>query len=453
MTDANAFCRDCLAEPDNGASRCDACGSPRLLRHPELSRLSIAHIDCDAFYATVEKRDDPSLRSRPVIVGGGRRGVVSAACYVARTYGVHSAMPMFKALKACPDAVVIRPDMEKYAAVSREVRAIMRAYTPLVEPLSLDEAFLDLTGTEALHRGSAAATLATIVKRFEDEVGVTASVGLSYNKFLAKVASDLDKPRGFAVIGRGEAMSFLAEQPVGIIWGAGKALQRRLAADGIRSVGQLQQLDEATLIKRYGAIGQRMARFARGEDGRRVDPHAATKSISSETTFERDISALEVLDPILWRQCERVAARLKRSELAGATVVLKLKSADFRIRTRNRRLANPTQLADVLYRTAHELLVGEADGTAYRLLGVGVSTIGSARDADPVDLADPMAGRRAGAERAVDAVREKFGADIIAKGRALTGKPREPADETAVQQDGRGKGSRRDKVPSRAKSP
>ena len=453
MTHANAFCRDCLAEPDNGASRCEACGSPRLLRHPELSRLSIAHIDCDAFYATVEKRDDPSLRSRPVIVGGGRRGVVSAACYVARTFGVHSAMPMFKALKACPDAVVIRPNMEKYAAVGREVRAIMRDYTPLVEPLSLDEAFLDLTGTEILHRQSAAATLATIVKRFENEVGVTASVGLSYNKFLAKVASDLDKPRGFAIIGRAEAMSFLAEQPVGIIWGAGKALQRKLAADGIRSVGQLQQLDETTLIKRYGAMGQRMARFARGEDGRRVDPDAATKSVSSETTFEHDIAALEVLDPILWRQCERVAARLKRAELAGGTVVLKLKSADFRIRTRNAKLANPTQLADVLYRTARELLAGEADGTAYRLLGVGVSNIVPGRDADPLDLADPTAGRRAGAERAVDAVREKFGADIIAKGRALAGKPRKPADETAAQQDGRGNGSTRDNRPSSAKSP
>ena len=453
MTRATAFCRDCLAEPADGARRCEACGSPRLLRHPELGRLAVAHIDCDAFYATVEKRDDPSLRSRPVIVGGGRRGVVSAACYVARTYGVHSAMPMFKALKACPDAVVIRPDMEKYAAVSREVRAIMRAYTPLVEPLSLDEAFLDLAGTEALHKRSAAATLAVIVRRIEDEVGVTASVGLSYNKFLAKVASDLDKPRGFAVIGRAEAMSFLAEQPVGIIWGAGKALQRKLAADGIRTVGQLQQLDEAALIKRYGAMGQRMARFARGQDPRRVDPDAATKSVSSETTFDRDIAALDELDGILWRQCERVAARLKRAELAGATVVLKLKSADFRIRTRNRRLANPTQLADVLYRTAHELLLGEADGTAYRLLGVGVSNIVAGRDADPLDLADPSAGRRAGAERAVDAVRAKFGADIIAKGRALTGKPRKPEDETAAQQDGRGKGSTRDSLPSSAKSP
>ncbi len=429
MTGAAAFCRDCLAEPDDGAPRCEACGSPRLIRHPELNRLSIAHIDCDAFYATVEKRDDPSLRDRPVVVGGGRRGVVSAACYVARTYGVHSAMPMFKALRACPDAVVIRPDMNKYAAVSREVRAIMRGYTPLVEPLSLDEAFLDLTGTEALHRRSAAATLAAIIGRIENEVGVTASVGLSYNKFLAKIASDLDKPRGFAVIGRDEAVAFLADQPVGIIWGAGKALQRKLAADGIRRVGQLQQLDEASLIKRYGAMGQRMARFSRGEDHRRVDPRAATKSVSSETTFERDITALATLDPILWRQCERVAARLKRSRLAGATVVLKLKSADFRIRTRNRRLANPTQLADVLYRTARDLLAAEADGTAYRLLGVGVSNITPGDDADPLDLADPLAGRRAGAERAVDAVRAKFGTDIIAKGRALGDKPSRPPDD------------------------
>jgi DNA polymerase-4 len=238
------LCRDCLEtypDPAAGAAaqRCPACDSPRLIWHPDLDRLSFAHIDCDAFYASVEKRDRPELRDKPVIVGGGQRGVVSAACYVARLYGVHSAMPMFKALKACPDAVVIRPDMAKYVAVGRTIRERMLALTPMVEPLSIDEAFLDLSGTEALHHGWPARSLARLVKGIEEEMNLTASIGLSYNKFLAKIASDLDKPRGFAVLGYGAAQSFLAEQPVGIIWGVGKSLRATLARDGITLVRHL----------------------------------------------------------------------------------------------------------------------------------------------------------------------------------------------------------------------
>lgn len=423
------FCRDCLTNLEALASadqRCSHCGSPRVIAHPELFRLGIAHIDCDAFYATVEKRDDPSIRDRPVIVGGGRRGVVSAACYIARTYGVRSAMPMFKALKACPDAAVIRPDMEKYAAVSQEVRAIMRRYTPLVEPLSLDEAFFDLNGTERLHRQSPAATLAQIVRQIEQEVGVTASVGLSYNKFLAKIASDLDKPRGFAVIGRADALDFLSRQSVAIIWGAGKALQKRLAADGITKVSQLQEMDEDSLIARYGVMGRRMARFARGQDDRQVNPHAPTKSISAETTFNEDIAERDRLDAIAWRLCERVSARLKRSGLACQTVTLKLRTTDFRIRTRNRRLAAPTQLADRLYQAATHLLATETDGTKFRLIGVGATQLTTPEAADPPDLADPEAGRRAVTERTLDHLREKFGRDAVVKGRALPERAQKP---------------------------
>lgn len=417
------LCRDCGADGEVGRRRCTACGSPRLLQHAELDRLSIAHLDCDAFYASIEKRDDPSLRDRPVIVGGGRRGVVSAACYVARTYGVRSAMPMFKALKACPDAVVIPPAMEKYAAVGREVRAILLSYTPLVEPLSLDEAFLDLTGTEALHGKSPAWLLAEICRRVEREIGVTASIGLSYNKFLAKVASDLDKPRGFAVIGRADALAFLARQPVGIIWGAGKALQARLAADGISRIADLQALPETTLAARYGAMGRRMARFARGEDDRKVDPSAPAKSISSETTFEADVSDVAILDATLWRLTEKVSRRLKRAALAGRTVTLKLKTADFRTHTRSATLANATQLADRIYRTATDLLRREADGTAFRLLGVGLSQLSTAEPAEPIDLADPGAGRRAAAERTLDSLRDRFGPEAVGKGRGLSKPP------------------------------
>ena len=417
-----ALCRDCLVvefgQRENG--RCRGCGSPRLLSHPELFHLGIAHLDCDAFYASVEKRDDPSLIDKPVIVGGGQRGVVSAACYVARTYGVRSAMPMFKARKACPNGVVIKPDMTKYATVGRQVRAIMKDYTPLVEPLSLDEAFMDLTGTQRLHSQAPATTAAAIIKRIESEVGISASIGLSYNKSLAKVASDLDKPRGFAVIGRAEAVEFLAGQPVSIIWGAGKSLQRRLAKDGITLIAQLQTMDEKDLMARYGTLGQRMAQFVRGEDPRRIKAHRPTKSISSEITFRADIADGEELRQILWRQADRVSRRIKATNYAGTTIVLKLRRADFRILTRSRRLPDPTRLADIIYRFAEELLAKEINGTAYRLLGVGLSGLVDATVADPLSLADPDAGRRADAERALDHVRERFGTDAIGKGRGLS---------------------------------
>ncbi len=419
------LCRDCAsALPGSGARRCPACLSPRLLAHPELDQLGIAHIDCDAFYASVEKRDDPSIRDKPVIVGGGRRGVVSAACYVARIYGVRSAMPMFKALQLCPQAVVIRPDIRKYQAVGREVRRLMLEITPLVEPLSIDEAFLDLSGTERLHHGSPAHTLVRLARRIESAVGVTVSIGLSYNKFLAKVASDLDKPRGFSVIGRAEARDFLAVRPVGLIWGVGKALRQQLERDGIRVIGQLTALDERDLVARYGAIGRRLARFARGEDDRAVDPASPAKSISAETTFENDLASLAALQGELWPLCETVAARLKRAGLAGRTVTLKLKGADFRILTRSRTLTAPTQLAEVLFRAALPLLKAEATGRRYRLIGMGASALGPGAEADPPDLLDPEAGRRAKVERAIDAVRDKLGGDAIVKGRAFTPAPK-----------------------------
>ena len=418
-----SLCRDCFAwaRPATGApaDRCRQCGSRRMIAHPELDRLSIAHLDCDAFYASVEQRDDPSLLDRPVIVGGGRRGVVSAACYVARVYGVRSAMPMFKALDACPHAVVIKPNMEKYAAVGAEVRALMRDVTPQVEPLSIDEAFLDLAGTARLHGGPPAETLARLAKRVEDEIGVTVSIGLSYNKFLAKVASDLDKPRGFCVIGADEVERFLADRPVTIIWGVGKALHRTLVADGIRTVGDLQRLEERDLMRRYGSIGQRLARFSHGRDSRAVEPGSVIKSVSSETTFDTDISALDALRPYLWRLSEEVSGRLKRKAIAGQVVTLKLKPADFRLHARQRRLPSPTQLADRIYRTADDLLGGETDGRRFRLIGVGVSDLVGEAFADPPDLAEPALDRRRRVEAAIDAVRAKLGNAAIVKGRGL----------------------------------
>lgn len=421
MTTARTLCRDCLAEYDSKriATRCADCGSPRIVSHSELAKLTIAHIDCDAFYASIEKRDDPSLKDMPVIVGGGHRGVVSAACYVARLYGVRSAMPMFKALKACPEAVVIRPNMAKYSGVGGEIRAIMRDYTPLVQPLSIDEAFLDLSGTETLHKGSPARTLAMIVKRIEDEIGVTGSVGLSYNKFLAKVGSDLDKPRGFSVIGAAEATEFLATRPVKIIWGVGRALEGKLRRDGITMVGHLQRIGEDKLVARYGVMGHRLYNFSRGQDDRTVTPSSAPKSISSETTFADDIYNLDELCRRMWPLCEKVAQRLKKRSFASRTVTLKLKRSDFRQLTRSRTLSSPTELAEVIYRTAIALLEKEANGPAFRLIGVGVSDIVEAEDADPPDLLQRETPKERRIEQAVDAVREKLGPDAIAKGRLM----------------------------------
>src|SRR5262245_30871291 len=409
-------CRDCLNDVAEATRRCPACGSPRLVSHPALHALTIAHIDCDAFYAAIEKRDNPSLADHPVIVGGGRRGVVATACYVARTFGVKSAMPMFKALKLCPHAVVIRPDMEKYARVGRQVRALMFELTPLVEPLSIDEAFLDLSGTERLHRLVAAQTLARFARRVEDEIGITVSIGLATNKFLAKIASDLDKPRGFAVLGAAEAASFLAPKPVTFIFGVGKATQERLARDGYRLLADLQRVEQADLMRRYGAEGARLWRLARGIDPRAVEADRETKSVSAETTFEQDIATFRALERQLWALTERVSARLKAKDLCGGTVTLKLKTADFRIRTRARSLGAPTALATKIFAAARDLLKREADGAKFRLIGVGVSDLADAEHADPADLVDTGGRRNAAAEHAVDRVREKFGRAAIVKG-------------------------------------
>ncbi|MEO3999816.1 DNA polymerase IV [Mesorhizobium sp. CAU 1732] len=417
LNDPNhGFCRDCLTPQQTARSRCSSCGSPRLARHGELYSLSLAHIDCDAFYAAVEKRDRPELRDKPVIIGGGKRGVVSTACYVARIRGVKSAMPMFKALEACPDAVVIKPDMEKYVSVGREVRAMMQALTPLVEPISIDEAFLDLSGTERLHKRPAALVLADFARRVEREIGISVSVGLSYCKFLAKVASDFQKPRGFAVIGEAEALGFLAEQPVTMIWGVGKAFAATLERDGLRRIGQLQTMERSDLMGRYGSMGDRLYRLSRGQDERRVQPEHEAKSVSAETTFDTNLASADDLVPILRSLSEKVSARLKKSGIAGQTVVLKLKTGDFKIRTRNRQLADATRLADRIFSTGMELLRKETDGTRYRLIGIGVSDLQDDDRADPPDLIDTGSRKRALAEGAMDALREKFGGKAVETG-------------------------------------
>jgi len=413
------FCRDCLADNPDHVRRCRTCGSPRLVVHPELTRLAIAHVDCDAFYATIEKRDNPSLRDKAVIVGGGKRGVVATACYVARTFGVKSAMPMFQARRLCPDAVVVPPDMAKYVRVGREVRALMLDLTPLVEPLSIDEAFLDLGGTERLHGMIPAKALARFAKEVEAKLGITISVGLAANKFLAKIASDLDKPRGFSVLSAEEAPSFLAPRPVTFIWGVGKVFGETLARDGYRTIADLQRADETELMRRYGAEGQRLARLARGIDQRSVSPDRETKSVSAETTFAADIADQRTLERLLWELCEKVSARLKAKDIAGATVTLKLKTADFRLRTRARSLPAPTQLAAMIFEQGRELLAREVDGTQFRLLGIGVSALTGDEGADPADLVNASAQRTAAAEHAMDRLRDRFGRSAVIRGRSI----------------------------------
>jgi DNA polymerase-4 len=414
-----ALCRDCLTR-FSGGPRCPACRSPRLVAHAELETLSIAHMDCDAFYASVEKRDNPALRDQPVIVGGGTRGVVSTCCYIARISGVRSAMPMFQALKLCPQAVVVKPRMSVYVDVSRQIRALMEQLTPAIEPLSLDEAFLDLTGTERLHGAPPAVLLAGLVKQMEVDLGITGSIGLSHNKFLAKIASDIDKPRGFSVIGRADTAEFLRPKPVRIIWGVGEAGQTALAAAGIRSIADLLRWDRRDLQARFGSMGDRLYHLARGEDLRRVTRDEPMKSISAETTFDEDTSDPDILDGHLWRLAERVSDRAKAKDLAGRTVTLKLKRTDFQIVTRRHSLQDPTQTADRLYREARALYdQGQARGS-FRLIGVGLSDLTPAADADRMsDLLDPQAASRRAAERATDAIRARFGQDAIIKGRAL----------------------------------
>lgn len=414
-----ALCRDCLTPFDAG-TRCPACRSPRVTSHPELFTLTIAHMDCDAFFASVEKRDDPSLADKAVIVGGGNRGVVSTCCYLARIKGVRSAMPMFQALKLCPEAVIVRPRFDAYVAASKAIRAMMEAMTPAIEPLSLDEAFMDMSGTQRLHGVPPAIMLARLTKRMADELGLTGSIGLSHNKFLAKVASDLDKPRGFSIIGKAETVAFLEPKPVRLIWGIGPAGQEALDGAGIRTFGDLTRWDRKELSRRFGQMGDRLWHLARGLDHRSVSANEPVKGISNETTFHADTADPDILDGHIWRMAEKVSSRAKARDLAGRVVGLKLKRANHTLISKRQSLRHPTQVADMIYRIARGLFDQVAEPGPYRLLGVALTDLTSDDQADREgDLLDPGAAQRAKAERATDAIRARFGDDAIMKGRAL----------------------------------
>ena len=413
------LCRDCLSTADH-IERCLECGSPRILRHQELFDLSIAHMDCDAFYASVEKRENPSLVDKPLIIGGGRRGVVSTACYIARIRGVKSAMPMFQALKLCPDAVIVKPRTALYAEVSKEIRKMMDDLTPSVEPLSLDEAFIDLSGTQKLHGAPPAVMLVKLINRMQRELGLTGSIGLSHNKFLAKIASDLDKPRGFSVIGVQDTEKFLKDKPVRLIWGVGKAMQQSLEGSGIRTFSDLLRWERKDLNAKFGQMGDRLWHLARGQDARPVDSRAAMKSISNETTFFEDTSDLDLLHGHLWRMCEKVSSRAKAKGIAGRVLTLKLKTNAHKLITKRVTLRDATQLADTLYHSLSALLDQLEKGQSYRLLGAGLSDLCPEKEAElSPDLLNMQASQRGKAERASDAIRKKFGPDAIIKGRSL----------------------------------
>ena len=403
---------------NEAASHCYFCQSPRLIKHPELGHLAIAHVDCDAFYASVEKRDKPELRDTPVLIGGSRRGVVAAACYIARTYGIKSAMPMYKALKKCPDAVVIPPNMKKYAAISKAVKAMMLQTTPLVQSISIDEAYLDLSGTNRLHQGVPAFTMARLANDVQKKLGITVSIGLSYNKFLAKLASDMDKPNGFSVIGEQNIKKFLANYPIQAISGVGRRLETKLKNDGIYSIFDLQRCSIQELQKRYGSIGARLFNFSNGIDSRVITPNPPAKSVSKEVTFSYDKSGLEQLKPVLWRLCDQVSSSLKSKNKFGKTITLKLKTSKFRTITRSKTIKAPTQLADVIYRVAFELLIPNSRNT-YRLMGVGLSTLSDNIGSVETDFLDDHDIRQEKLEKTIDQIREKVGANAIGKGRGF----------------------------------
>jgi len=418
-----AFCRDCFWTGAEAPRRCPACASPRIVAHPELGRLSIAHMDCDAFYASVEKRDRPELRDVPVIVGGGKRGVVTTCCYIARISGVRSAMPMFKALKACPEAVVIRPDFNKYRTESKRILGMVADLTPLVQNLSLDEAWMDLSGTERLHGAPPAVTLAKLQSRIEAETGLTVSIGLAVNKFLAKVASDLDKPRGFSVIGH-EAQAFLAPKPVRILPGVGPAMVASLEKAGLRTVGDIARVDIKVLAERWGAWGLRLHDLSHGRDARAVNPNEARKGISCETTFNEDLIRISDLEDKLAPLCERVARQARSGEVAGRVVTLKLRTTDFRIVTRRRTLPVATQTAHTLFKVGRELLAKEAGGRPWRLIGIGIADLVDA-DLAGADFFAADERKHLASERSLDAIRAKFGADAVTSGRILHARARD----------------------------
>jgi DNA polymerase-4 len=387
-----------------------------------VTQRTILHVDLDAFFASVEQRDRPELRGRPVVVGGGtpdQRGVVSAASYEARRFGIHSAMPLRTAGALCPEAVFLPVDGRKYQAVSREVMTILRRFTPLVEPISIDEAFLDVTASRALF-GDGPAIGRAIRAGIQSEVQLTASVGVATSKLVAKIASDLRKPDALVVVEPGTEAAFLAPLPIQRLWGVGERTAAALAELGVTTMGQLAELPGDLLVRRFGRHGATLADRARGVDADPVGDGAPVKSVSHEHTFDVDTNDPVLIDKTLLAMADGVAGRLRSAGLRAATVHVKVRDSSFRTVTRQRTLAEPTDLAEPIWQTAMELARPELRGIHVRLLGVGTSGFA---EREQMTLFEEEAagegGRRRRATQAADAVRRRFGDKAVTRARLL----------------------------------
>lgn len=384
----------------------------------------IIHVDMDAFFAAVEQRDDPVLRGRPVVVGGvGKRGVVSTASYEARRYGIHSAMPMSEARRRCPDAVFMPGDHKKYARVAAEIRDILAAFSPLVEPLSLDEAFLDVTGMEWLYPDPANIA-AAIKQRIKDDLALTASAGVAPNKFLAKLASDWGKPDGLVVVRPDEVAAFLRAMPIARLWGAGEKTTKLLQSIGINTIGQLAGADDAILARHFGQAAGEMRRLARGEDDRPVIPEHEPKSLGNEVTFGEDLRSREEIGTCLLALSHKVSRRLRQAGYAGRTVTVKIRFGSFRTITRSRTLGEPTLLGDTIYDTAAAIMAGVELTEGVRLLGVTLSNL-QVYGSQPSLFSSGDDDKKLKVSVAVDRLKDKFGEGAVTRGRLLVPKPRQ----------------------------
>ena len=419
------LCRDCFSSNkdtnNSQTEECQFCNSKRIVIHSELLSLSIAHIDCDSFYASVEKRDHPKLKSKPLVVGGNVRGVVAAACYVARQYGIRSAMPIFKAKKLCPDLTIIQPRMDMYQKVGKKVRSLMETITPLVQPISIDEAFLDLSGTEKLHKSMPANNLVKLQKTIFNEIGITVSIGLSFNKLLAKLASEQNKPNGFYVIGKKEAEKWLANKPVSIILGLGKATVSKLNKAGIYTCGNLASKNNLILKPILGKNTHKIKELSCGIDPRKVVLNGPEKSISVETTFDYNIKNKSDLENHLHLLSNKLSTRLKRSNFYGTTVILKLKLSDFSLKIRSIKLNEPIQLAHHLFSISKRLLSKELNNEEnYRLIGLGVSGLQKGeKNKFSSDLFNSDIDKKTKLEYVFDKINTKIGVNTLIMGRHM----------------------------------
>ena len=401
-------------------SRCAKCRSPRLRMHPELETLHIAHVDCDSFYASVEKLDHPELASKAVAVGNRERGVVAACCYIARSYGIKSAMPMFQILKLCPDIVIMPARMERYQEIGLQIRDLFKQTTPAIEPLSIDEAFLDLSGLGSLTGKKPCEILAELIIRIKSETDIQVSAGLSANKFLAKTASDLEKPKGYSIIGQEEAQEFLSKRPIESMFGVGKSMANKLHSIGVQTIGDLTRYEHDALIKQFGVYGQSLYYFARGLDTRPVASSEKQKSIGKEHSYGQNIIDIKILDKHLYFTATEVTDTLKAQNLVAAIITLKLRDNKGKAITRSTTLTTPTNLCNIVYKALRPILYRTVDGyTPYRLLGISTTNLTPFNGMDYMDLGDPNHLKNATKERLIDKINEKVGKKIIITGKDI----------------------------------